>query len=334
MAGAAYGGAEAFFMRLVPALARAGLEQRIVMRADPARAAQLHAQGLDPVQLGFGGILDFTTTPALQREIEDFAPDIVLTWMSRATRHCPKGRFIHIARLGGYYDLKYYRHCDYLIGNTADIVEYIRRGGWPRDRVHYLPNFVDITPASPSPRGMFDTPEGTPLLLALGRLHDDKAFDVLLPALAELPGVYCWLAGDGPERAALEAQAERLALGDRLRFLGWRQDVGGLYAAADILVCPSRREPLGNVVIEAWARNVPVVAAASEGPGALIRDGVSGLLVPVNDAVALARAIRRVIDDPGLASRLGEGGSVAYAADYTEQAVVARYLAFFDRVAA
>ncbi len=58
------------------------------------------------------------------------------------------------------------------------------------------------------------------------------------------------------------------------------------------------------------------------------------MLVPVNDAVALARAIRRVIDDPGLASRLGEGGSVAYAADYTEQAVVARYLAFFDRVAA
>jgi glycosyltransferase involved in cell wall biosynthesis len=114
--------------------------------------------------------------------------------------------------------------------------------------------------------------------------------------------------------------------------------VAGLLAAADILACPSRHEPLGNVVIEGWAHLVPVVAAESQGPGALIADGESGLLVPVGDAGALAGVIRRLApgtaDAAALRQRLAAGGRAAYEAKFTEPAVVAKYLDLFRRVAA
>ena len=83
-----------------------------------------------------------TTRRAFAHEIAAWRPDIVLTWMSRATRLCPRGDFVHVARLGGYYDLKYYRRCDHLIGNTRAIVDYAIAEGWPRERISYLPNFV------------------------------------------------------------------------------------------------------------------------------------------------------------------------------------------------
>jgi glycosyltransferase involved in cell wall biosynthesis len=171
-----------------------------------------------------------------------------------------------------------------------------------------------------------------PLLLALGRLHPNKAFDVLLRALADLPDAVLWLGGDGPERAALAALAGTLGVTERVRFLGWRQDTAPLYAAADVVVVPSRHEPLGNVVLEGWARRRPVVAAASAGPAALIADGISGRLVPVDDASALSSALAQLLADPAAAARLAVGGEAAWQAGYTEAAVRDRYLEFFRRV--
>lgn len=335
MAGAQFGGAEAFFTRLVMALGRAGLEQRVVIRGDAKRAATLRASGLEPDELRFGGPFDVTTRFRLKGMIRDFQPDVVMSWMNRATAAVPKGRgrFIHVGRLGGYYNLKYYRRCDHLIANTEDIADYLLKNGWSADRVHYLPNFVTGGTVPPLPRRSLFTPDRTPLILALGRLHENKAFDVLLDAVARVPNVYLWLAGEGPLRRELEAKAERIGIKPRVRFLGWRDDVEALFAAADIFVCPSRHEPLGNVVIEAWAQGVPVVATDSLGPGTLIRHGETGILVPVDDAAALARSIKRLVEDEGTRSELGRRGREAYEAGFTEESVVRQYLDFFDKVA-
>lgn len=335
--GGARGGAELKFTRLAVALGRAGLDQRALVRPDAERTAALRAGGIEPIELPFGGIFDLRTRPGFRREIGRFDPDVVLTWMNRATAFCPvpRGarRFIHAARLGGYYTLGYYRHCDHLIANTPDIAAYIRRGGWPAERVHVLPNFVYAAHSAPIDRERFHTPDGVPLVLALGRLHRNKAFDVLLAAMVALPEAWLWLAGSGPLEAELKGRAARLGVAERVRFLGWRNDLPALAAAADLIVVPSRHEPLGNLVLEAWAQRRPLVAAASQGPGALIRTEDSGLLVPVDDAGALAAAIRRVIREPGLADRLVEGGWAAFQADYTEAKSVARYLELFERLA-
>jgi glycosyltransferase involved in cell wall biosynthesis len=333
IAGARHGGAEAFFMRLVPVLARTGIEQRVAIRRHETRSTRLRDAGLEPLALSFGGWFDFATDPKLARAIDDFAPDVVLAWMSRAARYCRQGEYALVGRLGGYYDLKYYRHCDHLIANTTDIANYLASNGWPRERTTYIPNFVDAKPAAAADREAEDTPTDAPLLLAMGRLHQNKAFDVLLDAMVSLPDAYLWIAGDGPLGDGLRQQAERLGIASRVRFLGWRDDVASLLAAADVLVCPSRHEPLGNVVIEGWAHRRPVVAAAAQGPSALIEDGRSGLIVPVGDAEALADAIRRAAFDGDLAAALADGGQAAYEADYTEAIVVDRYREFFATVA-
>ena len=333
MAGAAEGGAEAFFVRLVAALARSGLDQRAAIRRNPKRAAALAAAGVPTVELPFGGWFDFTTKPALRRILAAEKPDIAMTWMSRATAMLPRSSAVHVARLGGYYDIKHYAHCDHLVANTRDIAAYLARAGFPESRIHTLPNFVDATAAAPVPRAALTTPEDVPLVLAMGRLHPNKAFDVLLQAVARLERAWLWLAGAGPEDAALRALAQTLGIAERVRFLGWRDDGPALLAAADLLVCPSRHEPLGNVVIEAWAAGRPVVAAASAGPKQLIVEGTSGLLAPVDDGEALAQAIGRVLSEPDLARRLIDGGRAAWASDFTEAKVIAAYRAFFDRIA-
>ncbi|MEP4379735.1 MAG: glycosyltransferase [Alphaproteobacteria bacterium] len=336
MAGAEVGGAEAFFVRLAIAFANIDIEQRVIIRRDSVRARALRKGGVEPLELPFGGRMDFRTRPALQREIDRYKPDIVLSWMSRASWATPKSEgpdgYKLVARLGGYYDLKYYRHCDYLIGNTPEIVEHIAKQGFDQDRIVYLPNFVNPPQRPAISRIGFDTPLDAPLLLAMGRLHENKAFDVLLRALAKLPDTWLWIAGEGPEAANLSKLAAELGVDDRVRFLGWRDDSDALMQACDIFVCPSRQEPLGNIVLEAWAAGKPVVAAAAAGPVSLIGDDEAGLIVPVDDTDALAAGIQAFVADPANAARLAVEGRRRYEESYTEAAVVAQYQNFFERV--
>ena len=334
MAGAEDGGAEAFFTRLVPALGRAGLEQRVAIRRDAKRSKILSEAGIEPVELPFGGPIDLYTPFRLRREIKAFKPDIVLTWMNRATVKCPPGDFVHVGRLGGYYDLKYYQGCDHLIGNTEDIVGHLVGDGWPGDKAHYLTNFVSAARAEAAPRAALFTPPGAPLVLALGRLHPNKAFDVLLKAMIRVPDAYLWLAGDGPLRRELEDLAQSLAVKPRVRFLGWRDDVAALFAACDVFACPSRLEPFGNVVIEAWAQSVPVVATDSLGPGTLIAHMETGVLAPVDDGAALGRSLKLVLEDTDLRQSIARAGHGVYQARFTESVVVRHYLDFFKRIAA
>ncbi|MGH6670691.1 MAG: glycosyltransferase [Stellaceae bacterium] len=331
MAGAEHGGAEAFFTRLAVALQRAGQEQRVALRPYLARIEALKAAGIASVALPFrGGLFDFATSGGLRSLISDYRPRVVLSWMNRATSLCPRGDFVHVARLGGYYDLKYYRRCDHLIANTRGIVAYLTAQGWSATRVHYLPNFPTVAAAA----RLAEKRSDAPLALALGRLHRNKGFDVLLAALARADGIHLWLAGEGPERGALERQARKLGLGDRVRFLGWRDDAPALLAAADFLVVPSRSEPLGNTIVEAWAAERPVIATETAGPTELIAAGQTGLLVPVGNVETLALTLERVADDRDLRRRLAAAGHVRYAAEFSETRVVAAYQALFAKVAA
>ncbi len=333
MAGAEFGGAEAFFTRLVLALHRAGLNQHVVIRENARRAHALRDGGLEVVELPFGGRLDLRTPRALNREIKSYEPHIVMSWMNRATRMCPKkGNFVHVARLGGYYDLKYYRNCEHLIGNTEDIVSYLTDRGWPEEKTHYLPNFAGSTQVKPISRKEFFTPDSAPLILAMGRLHENKAFDVLLKALTRVPDAYLWLAGEGPLRAELKQMMEKLAVKPRVRLLGWREDTAALLATCDLFVCPSRHEPLGNVVLEAWAQGVAVVAADSIGPGTLIDNMENGVLIPIDDPDALGNAVRHVLEDHEFRTAIAANGLRTYEAGFTEARAIKQYLEFFQRI--
>jgi glycosyltransferase involved in cell wall biosynthesis len=253
--------------------------------------------------------------------------------MSRAARFAPAGDWVLCGRLGGYYDLRNFQRCDHLIANTRALVRWITDQGWAATRVHHLPNFVaDMAGANPARRAEFGVPTGETLLLGLGRLHPNKAFDVLIRALPRLPHTHAVIAGEGPERSALESLARAEGVADRIRLPGWRTDVAGLLAAADVFVCSSRQEPLGNMVIEAWSARRPVIAAAVGGPAELIDPGRTGLLVPPDDADALADAIADAIADPARAAALVEAGRARYEADFAEAPVLARWHEFLATV--
>ncbi len=329
IAGAALGGAELFFERLCLALHDAGEDVLPVIRRNPARAARLCAGGLAPVELAFGNRLDLLTRPRLRAALGAFAPRVVVSWMSRASRFAPRGPWTLVGRLGGYYDLRYYRGCDHLIGNTRGIVAWLRAQGWPTERTHYLPNFVaDFSATRPAS----DVPPGRPLLLGLGRLHTDKGFDLAIRALARLPGAHLAIAGERPERDALVALAAREGVAERVHFLGWRDDPGALLRAADLFVCSSRIEPLGNMVIEAWSSGCPTVAFDAAGPAELIRNGSDGLVAPLEDIEALAQAIATLLADPARAAALAAAGHARFAGEFAANTVVATWQRFLAEV--
>jgi glycosyltransferase involved in cell wall biosynthesis len=105
-----------------------------------------------------------------------------------------------------------------------------------------------------------------------------------------------------------------------------------LLRAADLCVLPSRYEPFGTVILEAWAAGTPLVAARSAGPAAHVDDGVNGVLVPIDDAQALAEAMRRVLDDEELRRRLVAHGYATYIKSYTREAVTQQWLQFYKQL--
>lgn len=332
MAGGAYGGAETFFVTLSCALKRAGTQTQAVIRPNELREEQLSACHVPVTTVPYKRYFDFTTRKGIRETAKTFGADIVMTWMGRASQMCPKGPFTHVARLGGYYDMKYFRNCDHLICITPDLVRHCLDGGWPEDRVHFIPNFplVDELPALD--RATLDTPDDKPLLVALARLHQNKAIDVLLHALVGLEDTYLWIAGEGPERVALENLAQELGVTERVRFLGWRTDKGALLRAADICVFPSRIEPNGTVVVEAWAYGTPLVVTASDGPAWIARGDEDAVLVPIDDPAALAAGIQRVLDDPKFAAQLTQNGLKRVAQEFSEESVVNRYIALYEKI--
>ncbi|MDJ0975201.1 MAG: glycosyltransferase [Planctomycetota bacterium] len=180
--------------------------------------------------------------------------------------------------------------------------------GVPADRIHLVPNAIDTDAVSATAaaarddlRAAWDVTDHT-VLLALGRLSPEKGQDVLLEALARMPAeatrpLTLVLVGDGATRGALEAQAERLGLTGRVRFLGWRDDPHACLGAADAVVLPSRTEGLPLALLEAMAAERPVVATRVGGVPDALADGEAGWLATPDDAGSLADALTAMLAD-------------------------------------
>lgn len=334
MAGSDGGGAETAFAELCAAQKSAGVDVHAACRPS-SRNAMMREAGVPLTELKFGGMLDFATTRKLKKQISDMRPDVIVTWMNRAAKKLPvvKGT-PWIARLGGYYNLKNYKGVDHFVVNAPDIGRWMEDQGVKHERIAHIPNFAEVPPVvSPVSRAALNTPADAFVFLSLSRLHTNKAIDTLLDAFAQIPSAYLWIAGDGPEQNALMAQAKNLNIESRVRFLGWRDDRWDLLAACDAFVLPSRHEPFGNSFMQAWAAGRVVVTTASQGPGHYVRDGVNGLVTPIDDAQALKTAMFRLMTDPDLRRNLAEAGQQAYNQTFDKQAILSQWQSLFERLA-
>ena len=335
MAGAKEGGAENIMLESVLALADAGVSQAVVTRPDNEfRIRSFRDKGIRVETVGFNKMWPFPTKGAINRMIREFKPDVAEYWMGRAGEFAPASfRAKSIGWYGGYYKLARFQNCEWHVGLTKDLLRHIRDQGVPENRAAIIHTYADFAGVPPADRASLNTPQDAPVALALARLHEKKGLDTLLDATAKVPGLHVWIAGEGPLEAELKAHCTRLGLDDRVRFLGWRNDRGALLAASTFVAFPSRYEPFGTVTVDAWAASRPLVAADAVGPAAYVVDGVNGLLIRKNDVDALATAMRRVIEEPGLAAKLVAGGRASYEATFTRQAFVRDSLAFYERVA-
>ena len=203
-----------------------------------------------------------------------------------------------------------------------------------------MPNGVSLAGA-PGDSGELPGPvaalQGRPYVLALGRVVEKKGFDLLLDGYAAMdPGtrsadlVIC---GSGPALEALEARAEDSGLAGRVHFTGrlTREQVAATMAGATVFVMPSRLEPFGIVVLEAWRAGVAVVASDRGGAPEFVDDGVNGLLVDPFDPVAMARALERMLSCPDERRTLAAAGRRRVEA-FAWPMVADRYRAVYDSV--
>ncbi len=332
MTSRANGGAETYACDVITKLHEAGISQCVVMREDAQRFAQMEALGIKmapgPLRVPFAPAQRFLLRKLIARE----KPAIVQTWMRRAASLVSKGRQPVIGWFGGYYEPRHFQSCERLVGVTRDITGHMVKNGVPAGKAQYIPTFPVIEPQPPISRAALRTPQDAKVLLTLSRLHEKKGLDTFLQALKRLPGCVAWLAGDGPLEANLKKLAQDLGVEERVRFLGWRTDRSALLRAADVCVLPSRYEPFGTVILEAWASKTALVACTAAGPAAHVTDGTNGLLAPIDDVAALRDAIARVISDGGLRKGLIENGYRTYLREFTPEAVTARWIGFYNLV--
>ncbi|MCA0199320.1 MAG: glycosyltransferase family 4 protein [Proteobacteria bacterium] len=174
-------------------------------------------------------------------------------------------------------------------------------------------------------------------LLTVGRLAVHKGLDVLLTALAQLAPDLSWrlsIVGDGPERAALNAQVSRLGLTARVTFKGWakRDALPAIYRDTDLFLLPSREEGMANVLMEAMCAGLPSIATRIAGSSEAVIDSETGLLVPSEDAPALARALEALIRDPAARERMGRAARARVEQTYSWPVITDQWLDIVERI--
>ncbi len=340
------GGAENFYTRLILALHEAGSPVQAVNPPASPVATTL-GNRITQTHISMRSVYDLVSRWQISSLVKQEQPDIVQTYMGRATRltHLRPGTDpIHIARLGGYYNLKGYRHAHAWIGNTRGITDYLVRNGLPHQKVFYIGNFVDPVlerdeQSMQAIRQEHKIPPYALMICSVGRLHPNKAFDTLLNAFSRLPAeisdrpVHLLIAGDGDLKAALHSQAQTLDIETRVHWAGWQVDVGPYYHMADVFVCPSRHEPLGNVILEAWAHHCPVISTNTAGGTELIRDGNNGLLTDIDDPKSIAGKLLDLLQaTPQDRLVLADNGLKTVQQNFSKKAIVNQYLSVYQQL--
>ncbi len=187
-----------------------------------------------------------------------------------------------------------------------------REAGLPPSRLTVIPNGVDLerfpatSPASLVAEGI---PPGSRIIAFVGRLDRQKGLDWLLESAPEwLPRVrdcHLVLVGQGPERSTLERIARQRGIAGQVHWLGWRKDIAEILAASDLLVLPSRWEGMPNVVLQAMASQMPVVATDVEGVRELLGENAEPQVVAFGQTSALAEKLVRILSDNAFAGQLG-----------------------------
>jgi len=364
MSGAA--GSERHLLALLPGLRARGVDARLWVLAEPDNPldeylARAGALGVPTERLTIRRDFDLALLWRLARHLRYERPDILHTHLIHADLYG-----VLAARLAGVPRVVSSRHNDDRF-RTRPPVRLLNRALWrgidagiaisgairafslrvegaPAERLHTVPYGLDpaTIPARPDARAALRAALGLPadalLVGSVCRLVEQKGLLYGLRGFAavagEIPGAHYVIAGDGPLRPALAAEARALGVSERVHFLGWRDDAHAVFAALDVFLAPSLWEGFGLVFLEAMAHRLPVISTSVSAIPEIVTDGETGWLVPPRDTDALAGALRAALTDPAARQARGANGRARLEAEFTVEAMVERTLAVYRNVEA
>jgi glycosyltransferase involved in cell wall biosynthesis len=344
-----FAGTERHMLELARGLAAAGAVPVLVSPKISVLADRAREEGIDHMPVEKGGFIDRPAIAAMRQKLRNGEIDIIhahngRTKLSAALAVKLEGRGSYVltqhflqpnrtTRRGpvGLVSNLLHRWISHGAGHIIAISDASRRameerGEATSGNVTTVPNGISapdpakLVPAA-TMRARLGVAAGQPLIVCAARLEKEKDVASLVAAmpavLASSPGALCLIAGEGKERDALVAQIEALGLRNFVRLAGFCDDSLSLMNAADLFVLPSLAEPFGLVLIEAMSLGKPVIATDAGGPREIVENGVTGVLVPPSDPVALGVAMNRLLTDEPLRRAMGERGLARYREKYT-----------------
>lgn len=337
------GGAERFYARLANSLSMDS--QVLAVNPENSPVSSLLSQDVRQNHLPMKNNYDLASMIKIKLLAKEMAPCIVQSYMGRATRltHIsPKSENIHIARLGGFYNLKAYRHVHHLVGNTKGICDYLLKQGVPSSQVHYIGNFVEPITSPNSDdlkklRQSLHIPDDALVITCAARFHENKGLPDLLEAFAlllkqNLPRpLRLILVGDGPMANEIKHQIQTLNIESEVILPGWC-DPAPYYHLGDILTCPSRHEPLGNVILEAWACKKPLITTKTQGASELAAHGQDAWLTPVQNPQALADGFYHLINNQDLCIVMANAGHQKVTTHFSQEVITNSYRNLYENL--
>ena len=345
-------GAEAVILNLSHALRSSGDESAIAVFANSSR--QLYeravAEGLPAVLVPCAGQLSHETVRAIRQIAREQQIDLLHAHGYKADLYAwaalgrGPGRRLGVPlvstchtwydndlalRVYGVLDRLVLRRFDRVVAVSAEVKRQLLESGVDASRVRRIRNGVDLRPFAAAAESRAGEPKRALRVGLVGRLAPEKGVDIFVEAAAivakALPDVRFVVVGEGPERANLEAQIARLALGDRITLLGHQGAMTEMYAALDLMVSASRQEGLPVALLEGMASGLPVVGTTVGEVPEVVRPGETGLLVRPDDAEALAGAMLQILRDDRQRIALGRSAHAMVKQEFSADRMVAEY---------
>jgi glycosyltransferase involved in cell wall biosynthesis len=357
-------GSEGHLLQLLPALAARGIDVRMIVLEDPVYPARafcdaLTTRGVAHETMPLAGHVDLGLPRRLAYRLSALAPDVVHTHLVHADWYgLPAARRAGIrATVSSRHDNNPFRRRPLVRVLNRRVMRSARRivaisqalsefvvaveGADPASvvRIHYgLDSGPPDEGSRAGGRAALGCPEEGPLVGVAGRLIEQKGIDVLLDAfpavLQRHPAAHLVVIGDGPLRASLAERAIRQGLGRRVRFAGWIPEARPAMAVCDVMVMPSRWEGFGLTALEAMAAARPLVASDVDALPEIVLDGVTGLLVPPDNASALASALNSLLNRPAWAATLGAAARRRVLEDFSVEKMACATQALYTEIVA
>jgi glycosyltransferase involved in cell wall biosynthesis len=331
------GGSERHLLTLLPALAERGVDVSFLGLDDPARAPDPFYDALSVPYRRLPAPRDIDPLLAWHVRGATRQADLVHTHLVHADVYGALGarRLVSTKhnddpfRAGGFRFVERLlaRRADRVIAITAALARFqIERVGLPPDKVEVIHYGLDDVPQAWGPNPSDPVPADARVLLCVCRLERQKGVDVAIRALSDVDGAHLVVLGEGPERPELEQLARELDVPVYLP--GRVPDVSAWLRRASLLVHPARWEGFGLALLEAMLAGLPVVATRVSSIPEIVVDGETGLLVPPDDAAALARAVNQVLTQP---SGYGERGLERARREFSVARMADRTLTVYER---